>query len=209
MEGLVLHYEVKKKQGLISSNDGNRYEFSADQWKSNSIPKTGASVDFIADNNNALQIFELKSKETPKFDDKINALFSKKIYNKLGVFASIALIIAIFLPTYKSPSFFIGNIIIFDTWIGRAVFVFLIVVIIYYYGGATRIYTQILSCIALILMFFINYELIGLKNVFVNFSGFFQTLKACHWGAYINICACIALMIATFKKGYNKNKNAI
>lgn len=57
MKGKVLDYNIQNDSGLISGDDGNRYEFSSTQWKSSDAPKPYQKVDFEIDENIAKGIY--------------------------------------------------------------------------------------------------------------------------------------------------------
>ncbi|WP_047295597.1 hypothetical protein [Pseudomonas lundensis] len=42
MKGKVLEFNSASRTGTISADDGNRYAFSVDQWKSAVLPKAGS-----------------------------------------------------------------------------------------------------------------------------------------------------------------------
>ena len=58
MKGKVLEFNSTSRTGTISADDGNRYSFSVDQWKSAVLPKAGSRVDFSTNGNNAEAIFQ-------------------------------------------------------------------------------------------------------------------------------------------------------
>ena len=47
MRGKVIHYDWSASTGMISGDDGNRYYFSKDKWKSGNEPVNGLMVDFV------------------------------------------------------------------------------------------------------------------------------------------------------------------
>ncbi|HAW3224057.1 TPA: DUF805 domain-containing protein [Escherichia coli] len=48
MKGIILDYSTQENKGAIITEDGDRYYFSGADWKSNSTPQKGTSVDFEA-----------------------------------------------------------------------------------------------------------------------------------------------------------------
>jgi hypothetical protein len=46
MKGVILAYDRPVAKGLLRADDGNRYEFSFRQWRSDGIPAPGGEVDF-------------------------------------------------------------------------------------------------------------------------------------------------------------------
>ena len=62
MEGKILDYNSETKQGLIKSTDGNRYEFVAEEYRSQAEIKIGQNVDFQAEaDNRATAIYLIKN----------------------------------------------------------------------------------------------------------------------------------------------------
>lgn len=58
MQGKVLTYDPQNGTGIISSDDGNRYPFSASDWKDDTQVRAGIGVDFVASNNQATEIYK-------------------------------------------------------------------------------------------------------------------------------------------------------
>lgn len=94
MKGKILDYSIQNSSGIISGDDGNRYEFLNVEWKSDKLPKINQKVDFIIDGNNAKGIYlenssiqldtnELKSKLSEiRNSEKVNSVISNGIQNK-------------------------------------------------------------------------------------------------------------------------------
>ena len=57
MKGTILDYSIQNSSGLISGENGNRYEFSNTEWKSDKAPKINQKVDFEADDKIAKSIY--------------------------------------------------------------------------------------------------------------------------------------------------------
>ena len=57
MKGKILDYSIQNSSGIISGEDGNRYEFTNEEWKSDKAPKTNQKVDFEADDKIAKGIY--------------------------------------------------------------------------------------------------------------------------------------------------------
>lgn len=57
MEGKVLGFNQETKEGVIKNQDGLRYNFSLEDWKSEETPKQNLEVDFVADNDRARDIY--------------------------------------------------------------------------------------------------------------------------------------------------------
>jgi len=148
---------------------------------------------------------------TPRFVNRINALFSIKIHNKLGAYASAILVISLFLPIanieflgFRCPS------AIIERTIGKAVFFITVITFIMYYGGATMLYTRIMSFLIISFILFMHYGLFAFPNNSLSFNTFFKTLTNYYdWGAIINFFGCVLLLCAMVKKGYGRNMYAI
>jgi len=57
MKGQILDFSVQSGQGTISGNDGNRYSFKGSEWKGNTPPLRGMSVDFEMDASQAKAVY--------------------------------------------------------------------------------------------------------------------------------------------------------
>jgi len=62
MRGEILEYNISDSKGIISAEDGNRYEFIVANWKSNVVhPKNGMEVDFVVSEKVASEIYPRKN----------------------------------------------------------------------------------------------------------------------------------------------------
>ncbi len=57
MNGQVLDYSAQTNSGLITGDDGNRYNFAGAEWKDQAIPNRGMRVDFEAQGGDAVAIY--------------------------------------------------------------------------------------------------------------------------------------------------------
>ncbi|BAZ69606.1 MAG: TM2 domain-containing protein [Pelatocladus maniniholoensis HA4357-MV3] len=57
MRGTILNFSIQTNQGVISGDDGKRYEFSGSDWKLSTVPEQGIRVDFDTDGSKALAIY--------------------------------------------------------------------------------------------------------------------------------------------------------
>jgi TM2 domain-containing membrane protein YozV len=57
MKGKVLGFDEASGDGVISGDNGNRYSFNRTEWKLDKTPSVGCSVDFIAADSRATEIF--------------------------------------------------------------------------------------------------------------------------------------------------------
>lgn len=62
MQGKILGYNNEFKSGLIRGEDGNKYRFSIDDYKTDITPKIGAGVDFEFNGDKAVEIYVLNQK---------------------------------------------------------------------------------------------------------------------------------------------------
>jgi len=81
MKGKILEYVEESRSGLISADDGNRYNFAVREWKGSSLPRAGLNVDFDIDGENATSIFALSGSSSsgesihPKYIAALLAFF--------------------------------------------------------------------------------------------------------------------------------------
>src|SRR6185369_4173562 len=59
MEGIILGYEAGTATGVIRSADGSRYRFGRTDWKSPQEPMAGDRVDFVAQEELAIEIYRI------------------------------------------------------------------------------------------------------------------------------------------------------
>lgn len=89
MKGKILDFNSNNRTGVISADDGNRYNFDMGQWKASVLPKSGAKVDFSVNEGAASDIYQ----------DQAASGSSKKIP---------AAILAFFLGVFGAHKFFLG-----------------------------------------------------------------------------------------------------
>ena len=59
MNGTILDYSVQTNSGLITGDNGNRYNFVGAEWKDQAIPSRGMRVDFEAQGGDAVAIYSV------------------------------------------------------------------------------------------------------------------------------------------------------
>ena len=59
MKGRILGFDGRTGEGMISSEDGQRYPFDAGDWKQRILPQTGQTVDFEVYQDRAKAIYVL------------------------------------------------------------------------------------------------------------------------------------------------------
>jgi TM2 domain-containing membrane protein YozV len=64
MKGKILDYSIQNSAGVISGDDGQRYNFISAEWKSDKAPANGQIVDFSIDGANAAGIYLEKNVNT-------------------------------------------------------------------------------------------------------------------------------------------------
>ena len=57
MNGTILDYSVQTSSGLITGDDGNRYNFVGTEWKDEAIPNRGMRVDFEAQGGDTVAVY--------------------------------------------------------------------------------------------------------------------------------------------------------
>ncbi|WP_104961369.1 TM2 domain-containing protein [Pseudomonas sp. XWY-1] len=61
MKGTILNFNPASREGMISGEDGNRYSFDAQEWKSAVAPASGSQVDFTVSGATATAIYQVSS----------------------------------------------------------------------------------------------------------------------------------------------------
>ena len=61
IKGRILDYDWKTNSGVISGEDGFRYDFSSSDWNNDQAPRIGVTVEFIADADRAIEIYLLRN----------------------------------------------------------------------------------------------------------------------------------------------------
>lgn len=90
MKGKILGVNEVTRSGVISGQDGNRYNFEMAEWKGSALPKAGSNVDFSVSGENALAIYT---------DSAAASGSSKKI---------AAALLAFFLGAFGAHKFYLG-----------------------------------------------------------------------------------------------------
>lgn len=228
MEGLILHFDENSRQGIVRNHNGERFSFTISDWRGSTIPRTGQKVDFLTSGNVATDIYNVKSADLANiaaekivmlrdsgYTRKVSALFTGGIHNIFGVVATIAVMASLFFPLINIP--ILGSVSMINDSDGKLLFIMLSVLAVFFYGGATRLYTQILSAAALGFLFIQYYglysDLNDVNNFFSAFNRKGQTppnmFKLIQWGTFVNITAALILGLANVVGGYKKNDKAI
>lgn len=93
MKGKVLDFSIQTNTGIISGEDGNRYNFEGNAWKETSQPSRGATVDFdVNEKQQAIDIFLAQPSQTNFSGQQNNTKnlsktwqFRFDFFNKYGV----------------------------------------------------------------------------------------------------------------------------
>lgn len=66
MEGIILDFTLADRNGVVRCNQGHRYPFSLDQWRSSDLPKAGERVDFVVGaDQQAANLYRLPAQPAP------------------------------------------------------------------------------------------------------------------------------------------------
>lgn len=90
MKGKILDFNEESRSGVISGNDGNRYNFEIKEWKGTILPRAGKLIDFSINGDNAEAIYA---------DTYTTEVDSKKL---------IAALFAFFLGSFGAHKFYLG-----------------------------------------------------------------------------------------------------
>ncbi|AKH70456.1 putative membrane protein [Spongiibacter sp. IMCC21906] len=90
MKGTILDFSEQTAQGVISGNDGGRYNFDASEWKGGSPARAGVAVDFVVEGDKAQGVYP---------DLSLATASSKKV---------AAALFALFLGAFGAHKFYLG-----------------------------------------------------------------------------------------------------
>jgi hypothetical protein len=96
VKGTVLGYDPAAMKGVISADDGARYEFTAAEWKSGGVPAAGAKVDFEASGAQAVGVYA--SAGAGIDGAEIGRLFM----TRPPIAAALVMILGCFLPIFSA-----------------------------------------------------------------------------------------------------------
>lgn len=86
MRGQILNFDMAKGKGVISGDDGNRYDFMAKEFKSQGQnPRIGAGVDFDAHDGVAIDIYSVTAAASTGDKNKIVAALLAFFLGWLGI----------------------------------------------------------------------------------------------------------------------------
>jgi TM2 domain-containing membrane protein YozV len=84
MKGKILEFNIQNASGVISGDDGQRYNFSSSEWKSDKAPSANQIVDFSIDGENATGIY-LEQGSTEGEKSKVAAALLAFFLGGLGI----------------------------------------------------------------------------------------------------------------------------
>jgi len=61
MQGTILKISFQSSSGIITGEDGGRYNFNTSQWRANGNPHKGQRVDFLPSGSEATEIYPMQS----------------------------------------------------------------------------------------------------------------------------------------------------
>ncbi|MGC9424101.1 MULTISPECIES: TM2 domain-containing protein [Vibrio] len=59
MKGTIIDFNESQRLGLISGEDGQRYQLAMSEWKGSQFPKVGAAVDFSVEGDQSISVYPL------------------------------------------------------------------------------------------------------------------------------------------------------
>ena len=116
MKGKILDFSVQSNSGAISGENDERYNFDGSDWKGDSLPARGMSVDFSVEDNQAKEIYLAVSSTTSR-KSKIAAGLLAIFLGGLGIHKfylgyTAPGIILLLITCFGWLLFFIPNIVI-------------------------------------------------------------------------------------------------
>ena len=113
MKGTILDFSIQSNSGIILGEEGKRYNFKGADWKANSPPTHGASVDFLAEGDQATEIYLTADSTAASPKDEVVAGDSSTNFDTTPVATSqkskvVAGLLAIFLGGLGIHKFYLG-----------------------------------------------------------------------------------------------------
>ena len=104
MDGLVLNFDDAAGGGLVRADDGSRYEFAREDWKSPEPPRSGDRVDFVPAGDRATEIYLIRSPltESSATGARVTASY---LAARPGLPLAGAILLSCFLPFLSVPFF--------------------------------------------------------------------------------------------------------
>ena len=73
MKGHILDFSAEENSGIITGDDGQRYNFASTEWKNDGAPARGMAVDFDHDGNTAKAVYRALGGQKAAKDRRIAA----------------------------------------------------------------------------------------------------------------------------------------
>jgi TM2 domain-containing membrane protein YozV len=119
MKGKILEFNEESRSGVVSGDDGNRYNLDIAEWRSSALPKTGSTVDFSIEGEDAKAVYAESASSSASSKKIAAALFAFFLgafgahkfylgYNKQGIIMLLVFIFGFIL--LGLPSLVIGVI---------------------------------------------------------------------------------------------------
>jgi hypothetical protein len=133
-EGFILHFDQGRGTGLIRANDGGRYAFDLEQWRSAEAPRDGFKVDFETEGERASDVYLLPPASLPAANSASPAAgagpqapdIGSFLARRPGIIPAAAILVGCFLPfvsvAFVSPNLF--GFVGFVTQVSRPAFAF-------------------------------------------------------------------------------------
>lgn len=83
MKGTVLEFNSDERSGLVSGEDGQRYTLTGDDWRGQTLPKSGTKVDFTIEDGEAKSVYP---------ESKPDSAASKKLSQRYLPFSLVPLV---------------------------------------------------------------------------------------------------------------------
>jgi uncharacterized membrane protein len=103
MKGTVLGFDPDSNTGAISGHDGIRYDFATIEWRGQSRPSRGETVDFVADGQRATQIFPLAARYDPAEGGTANIVYILYLVSLVVGITSIVGVIIAYVNRAEAP----------------------------------------------------------------------------------------------------------
>ena len=145
MKGKILDFSIQNSSGVISADDGKRYNFSASEWKSDTSPSVNQIVDFIINGENAIGIYLDSSSNGIDTDAIKDNILKNGIYNKAGFTVSLLLAFSFFLKSIDAG--WLGSASFMNGFEGKILFLIVLGAAYLLFAGIQQKLLKILSIV--------------------------------------------------------------
>lgn len=211
MRGKILDFNIQSASGIISADDGNRYNFVSAEWKGDKSPASNLVVDFEINDGNAVAIYldpsassvnmdDLKNKFSDiKNSDAVNNIVANGVQYKAGFIVSLLLAFSMFMPIIDAGMF--GSASFIDGGFGKVLFLVFLGIAFAYYSGFQKQYIKLAVIVTSVLILFKYYDLISsfaqLMSRGLNLFGLLG------FGAYVVFILTVAYLVIGLKTKFN------